>query len=43
MVKTKVKMSKRKMSMDIDDVINDINAWLVDEEDVSMEDDLHEL
>ena len=43
MVKTKVKMSKRKMSMDIDDAINDINAWLVDEEDVSMEDDLHEL
>lgn len=29
--------------MDIDDVMNDINAWLVDEDDGIMEDNFNEL
>ena len=37
--KSKLDMSKRKTSMGIDDVMNDINAWLGDE----AEDDLHEV
>ena len=41
--KQKVKMLKRRLSMDIDDVRNDINAWLVDEDDDSMENDFSEL
>ena len=35
-------MSKRKSSMDIDDVINDINKWLDDSDDEA-EDDLNEV
>ena len=34
-------MSKRKSSMDIDDVMNDINKWLEDSDDET-EDDLNE-
>ena len=33
-------MSKRKSSMDIDDVMNDINKWLEDSDDEA-EDDLN--
>ena len=36
-------MSKRKTSMGIDDVMNDINAWLGEESDDEAEDDLHEV
>ena len=35
-------MSKRKSSMDIDDVMNDINKWLDDSDDEA-EDDLNEV
>ena len=42
MKKRKVKLL-RKISLDIVDLMNDINAWLVDEDDDSMEDDLNEL
>ena len=35
-------MSKRKSSMDIDDVMNDINKWLDDLDDEA-EDDLNEV
>ena len=41
--KSKLDMSKRKTSMDIDDVMNDINAWLGEESDYGAEDDLHEV
>ena len=36
-------MSKRKSSMGIDDVMNDINAWLGEESDDEAEDDLLEV
>ena len=36
-------MFKRKTSMGIDDVMNDINAWLGEESDDEAEDDLHEV
>ena len=42
MKKRKVKLL-RKISLDIVDLMHDINAWLVDEDDDSMEDDLNEL
>ena len=35
-------MSKRKSTMDIDDVVNDINKWL-DDSDAEAEDDLNEV
>ena len=35
-------MSKRKSTMDIDDVVNDINKWLDDSDDEA-EDDLNEV
>ena len=41
--KGKLDMSKRKTSMDIDDVMNHINAWLGEESDDEAEDDLHEV
>lgn len=41
--KSKLDMSKRKTSMGIDDVMNDINAWLGEESDDEAEDDLHEV
>ena len=41
--KANVKISKRKISMDIGVVMNDINTWLVDEDNYSMEDDLNQL
>ena len=40
--KIRVAMSKRKPSMDIHDVMNDINKWL-DNSDVEAEGDLHEV
>ena len=36
-------MSKRKTSMGIDDIMNDINAWLGEESDDEAEDDLHQV
>ena len=33
-------MSKRKSSIDIDDVMNDINAWLAADDNDSMDDNL---
>ena len=41
--KSKLDMSKRKTSVDIDDVMNDINAWVREESDVEAESDLHEV
>ena len=41
--KSKLDISKRKTSMGIDDVMNDINAWLGEESDDEAEDDLHEV
>ena len=41
--KSKLDMSKRKTSVDIDDVMNDINAWVREESDDEAESDLHEV
>ena len=41
--KSKLDMSKRKTSMGIDHVMNDINAWLGEESDDEAEDDLHKV
>ena len=41
--KSKLDMSKRKTSICMDDVMNDINAWLGEESDDAAEDDFHEV